>query len=57
MNHVYVVRSKKHAKMQWSQDSNQSNADNLNGVTLIHEASTHFRNKRKEYLNTKLIKL
>ena len=30
--------------MQWVQDSNQSNVDNLNNVRP--EASTHFRNKK-----------
>jgi hypothetical protein len=37
----------KQAKMQWLQDPNQSNVDNLNNERL--EASTRFRNK-KEYL-------
>jgi hypothetical protein len=31
-------------KMQWLQDSNQSNSDNLNNAR--QEASRHFRNKR-----------
>jgi len=34
--------------MQWLQDSNQSNVGNPNNVR--HEASRHFRNKKKEYL-------
>ena len=34
--------------MQWLQDANQSNVDNLNNVS--YEASRHFRNKKKEYL-------
>jgi hypothetical protein len=34
--------------MQWLQDPNQSNEDNLNNVR--REASRHFRNKKKEYL-------
>jgi len=38
--------------MQWLQDSNQSNVDNLNNVR--REASRHFRNKNKEYLKAKL---
>jgi len=37
-----------HAKMQWLQNSNQKNADNLNNVR--REASRHFRNNMKEYL-------
>jgi len=35
--------------------SNQSNVDNLNNV--IHEASRHFRNKKKEYLKAKIDEL
>jgi hypothetical protein len=36
-------------KIRWSQDPKQSNVDNLNNVR--REASRHFRNKKKEYLN------
>ena len=32
--------------MQWLQDQNQSNVDNLNNVRC--EASRHFRNKKDE---------
>ena len=42
---------RKQAKMEWLQDPNQSNVDNLNNVR--HEASRHFRNKKKEYLIAK----
>jgi len=38
--------------MQWLQDPNQSNVDNLNNVTS--EATRHFRNKKKEYLKAKI---
>ena len=38
--------------MQWVQDPSQSDVDNLNNVR--HEASTHFRNKKKEYLKAKI---
>jgi len=38
--------------MQWLQDPNQSNADNLNSTR--REASRHFRNKKKAYLKTKI---
>jgi len=38
--------------MQWLQDPNQSNVDNLN--TVRHETSTHFRNKKKEYPKAKI---
>ena len=41
--------------MQWLQDPNQSNVDNLNNVR--HEASRHFRDKKKEYLNAKIEEL
>ena len=40
------LNQRKRAKMQWLQDSNQSTVDNLNNVR--HEASRHFRNKKKE---------
>ena len=43
---------RKHAKMQWFQDPSQSNVDNLNNVRC--EASRHLRNKKKEYLKTKI---
>ena len=42
----------KQAKMQWLQDPNQSNVDNLNNVRC--EASRHFKNKKKEYLKPKI---
>jgi len=38
--------------MHWVQDPSQSNVDNLNNVR--HEASRHFRNKKKEYLKAKI---
>jgi hypothetical protein len=38
--------------MQWVQDPSQSNVDNLNYVR--HEASRHFRNKKKEYLKPEI---
>ena len=41
--------------MQWLQDPNQSNADNLNDVR--REAGRHFRNKKKEYLKAKIDEL
>ena len=39
--------------MQWVQDPNQSNVDNLNNVTC--EASRQFRNKKKENLKAKVV--
>jgi hypothetical protein len=41
--------------MQWLQNPNQSNADNLNNVR--REACRHFRNKKKEYLKAKINEL
>ena len=41
--------------MQWLQDSNQSNVNNLNIVR--HEASRRFRNKKKENLKAKIDEL
>jgi hypothetical protein len=41
--------------MQWLQNPNQSNVDNLNNVRS--EASRHFRNKKKEYLKAKINEL
>ena len=39
------------ANLQWLQNPNQSNVDNPNDVR--REASRHFRNKKKEYMNAK----
>jgi archaellum component FlaC len=41
--------------MRWYQDRNQSSVDNPNNVR--REASRHFRNKKKEYLKTKIEEL
>jgi hypothetical protein len=41
--------------MQWLQDPNQSNLDKLN--IARHEASRHFRNKKREYLKAKINEL
>jgi hypothetical protein len=43
---------RKQAKMQWIQDSSQSNLDNLNNVK--RDVSRHFRNKKKAYLKAKI---
>ena len=40
------------AKMHWLQDPNHCNVHNLNNVG--RETSRHFRNKKKEYLKTKI---
>ena len=42
--------------MQWVQDPNQSNVDNLNNARR-EEASRHFRNKKKLYLKAKIDEL
>jgi len=41
--------------MQWVQDPNQSNVNNLNNVR--REASRHFGIRRKEYLKAKIEEL
>jgi len=41
--------------MQWLQDPNQSNIDNLNNVK--REAGRHFGNIKTEYLKTKIDEL
>jgi hypothetical protein len=46
---------KKQIKMQWLQDPNQSNVDNVNN--LRREASRDFRNKKKENLKAKINEL
>jgi len=46
---------RKQAKMQWVQDPSQSNIDDVNNVR--YEASRHFRNKKQEYLKTKIEEL
>jgi hypothetical protein len=43
---------RKQAKVQWLQDPNQSNVDNLNNVR--REVSRHFRNKNKEYMKAEI---
>ena len=41
--------------MQWLQDPNQSNVDNVSNIRW--EASIHFRNKKKIYFKAKLNEL
>jgi hypothetical protein len=41
----------KQIKMQWLQDTNQSNVDTINNVW--REASRHIRREKKEYLKAK----
>jgi hypothetical protein len=47
-----LVDRRKQAKLQWLQDSNVVNGDNLHNVR--REASRHFRNKKREYLKDKI---
>ena len=46
---------RKQAKIQWVQDPSQNNVNNLN--TVRHEASRHFRHKKKAYLKAKIEEL
>jgi len=46
---------RKLAKMQWLENPSQNSVDNLNNVR--REASRHFRNKKKEYLKSKMKEL
>jgi hypothetical protein len=49
------LNQRKHDKMRWLQDINQSSADNLNNVRRA--ATAHFRNNKKEYLKAKIDEL
>ena len=49
---IFFLVQRKHAKMQWLQDPDKSSVRNLNNVRC--EASRHFRNKKKEYLEAKI---
>ena len=46
---------RKQAKMQWIQDTSQSNVNNLNNVRC--EATVHFRNEKKVYQTAKVEEL
>jgi hypothetical protein len=50
-----ILDIRKLATIQWLQNPNQTNGDNLHNVR--REASRHFRNKKKEYLKAKIIGL
>ena len=49
---LIFLDQRKHAKMQWLRDTNESHVGNLNNVSC--EASRHFRNKKKAYLKAKI---
>jgi hypothetical protein len=46
-----LLDERKEAKLQWLQDPSEINGDNLSNVR--HEARSHFRNKKGEYLKDK----
>jgi len=50
-----VLDQRKQDKIQWVQDPDQSNVDNLNNVR--REANRHFRNKKKVYLKAEIEEL
>jgi hypothetical protein len=47
-----LLDQRKQAKLRWLQDPSETNGDNLNNVR--YEAGRYFRNKKREYLKTKL---
>jgi hypothetical protein len=47
-----ILDQRKQAKIQWIQDTSQSNVENLNNVR--RDASRHFMNKKKAYLKAKI---
>jgi hypothetical protein len=50
-----LLHQKKQAKLQWLQDPNEINGDNLNNVRF--EAKRYFRNKKRGYLKGKINEL
>jgi hypothetical protein len=50
-----LLDQRKEAKLQWLQDPNELNGDNLNNVR--REASRYFRTKKREYLKDKINEL
>jgi hypothetical protein len=50
-----LLDQRKQAKLQWLQDPNEINRDNLNNVR--YEACRHFRNKKREYVKDKINEL
>jgi hypothetical protein len=50
-----ILDQRRQAIMQWLQEPNHSNADNLNYAR--REAIGHFRNKKKENLKAKIDEL
>jgi len=54
-NFLRFVDQTKQVKIQWLQDPNRKNIDNLN--TIRNEASRYFRKKKKEYPKAKIDEL
>jgi Zn-finger nucleic acid-binding protein len=50
-----LLDQRKQAKLQRLQDPSEINGDNMNNVR--HEASRYSRNKKREYLKTKVMSL
>jgi alpha/beta superfamily hydrolase len=50
-----LLAQRKQEKLQWLQDLSQINGDKPNNVR--HEASRHFRNKKREHLREKINEL
>jgi hypothetical protein len=50
-----LVDRRKEAKLQWLQDPSEVKEDNLSNIR--REASRHFRNKKREYLEEKINEL
>jgi hypothetical protein len=50
-----LLDQRKEAKLQWLQDPSEINGDNL--INVKREASRHFKNKKREYLNDKVNEL
>jgi hypothetical protein len=47
-----LLDQRKYDKLQWLQDRREINDDNLNNIR--HEASRHFRKKKRKYLKDKI---
>jgi hypothetical protein len=50
-----LVDRRKQAELQWLQDPSEANEDNL--IDVRQEASSYFRNKKREYLENKINEL
>jgi hypothetical protein len=45
--HSKLLDQRKQAKLQWLQDPNEINGDNLNNIRRETTTTRHFRNKKK----------